>query len=180
MRLLYGAFTPEETTRVYKSCWEYVSHPISANYTNSQSALEPGGWLEECEWDISVKCDDGSIPEDHILHRWGPVFWRCAEKSGRPLDTEQTMRASVEKAGFVNVHEKLYKCPIGGWPKEKIYKDAGNVNRAHWNAGLEGWSMWLLTKFGEPTPWNADEVQVWVAQNRAGLNDPKIHSYHFA
>jgi predicted component of type VI protein secretion system len=34
-----------------------------------------------------------------------------------------------------------------------MLKEAGQLQYAHWNTALEGWAMWLLTKFGEPEPW---------------------------
>ena len=89
------------------------------------------------------------------------------------------MRAAIEKAGFVNAQEKLYKLPIGGWPKHPVYKDAGRVNREHWKSGLEGWAMYLLTKYGAPHPWTADEVRVYVAGVRTELGKPGQHIYHF-
>ena len=36
----------------------------------------------------------------------------------------------------------------------------------YWVTGMEGYAMWLLTKFGAPTPWPADEVQVYLAKVR--------------
>ena len=89
------------------------------------------------------------------------------------------MKAQIEKAGFVNVQEKLYKCPLGSWPKHKIYKDAGRVNMEHWKTGLEGWAMYLLTKYGLPTPWSAEEVQVYVAKVRNEISNPSLHCYHY-
>ena len=132
--------------------------------------LQPGGWIEEVELDVRVMSDDGSLKPDNILAGWGPNFLGCAERAERPLDTQLTMKSSIEKAGFVNVQEKLYKCPLGAWPKLKIYKDAGTVNMEHWKTGLEGWAMWLLTKHGEPSPWSAEEVQVYVAKVRSEIS----------
>lgn len=123
--------------------------------------------------------DDGSLPSDSLLAGWGPTFLGCGERSGRPLDTQLTMRAAIEKAGFVDVHEKLYKCPIGAWPKDPVLKDAGAVNMEHWMTGLEGWAMWLLTKYGAPKPWTPEEVRVYVATVRNELRDPRLHIWHY-
>lgn len=123
--------------------------------------------------------DDGSLDPQSILSGWGPNFLGCAERAGRPLNTQETMKASIEKAGFINVQEKLYKCPIGSWPRDKIYKDAGRVNMEHWKAGLEGWAMWLLTKHGLPQPWSSEEVLVYVANVRNEIVRPNLHCYHY-
>lgn len=122
--------------------------------------------------------DDDTLPADSLLAGWGENFLGCGQRAGRPLDTQTTMKRFIEEAGFVDVQEKLYKCPIGGWPKDPILKDAGKVNREHWRSGVEGWAMFLLTRFGAPTPWSPEEVRVYVAKVRNELQDPKKHIYH--
>jgi hypothetical protein len=126
--------------------------------------------------------DDGSLKPDSLLAGWGQTFLDCASDAGRPLNTQTTMRDSIAAAGFTEIREKLYKCPIGEWPKHPVYKDAGRVNAAHWKSGLEGWAMWLLTKHGRPQPWSADEVRVYVAKVRRELTEGSwagLHIYHF-
>jgi len=156
-----------------------TSQIASTNPCFNDRNLEPGGWIEEVELDVRIMSDDDSLNPDGYLAGWGPNFLGCAQRAGRPLDTQLTMKASIEKAGFINVQEKLYKCPIGAWPRDKIYKDAGRVNLDHWKMGLEGWAMYLLTKFGEPTPWLADEVQVYLAHVRNEISRPGLHVYHY-
>ena len=88
------------------------------------------------------------------------------------------MRRAFERAGFVNVHDQLFKCPIGAWPKNRTLKEMGRVNFDHWSSGLDGWAMWLLTKYGAPRPWEADEVRVYVAKVRSELLNNRWHIYH--
>jgi len=130
---------------------------------------------------VRVLSDDGSLPAASLLAGWGATFLRCAEQAGRPLNTQTTMRDAIARAGFTDVHEKLYKCPIGAWPKHPVYKDAGRVNSVHWRSGLEGWAMWLLTKYGEPQPWTAEQVRVYVAKVRRELTEGQngLHIYHY-
>lgn len=105
MRILMGAFTPQGWEDVYRQAYEN---------------LEPGGWIEQFEDGGVFHNDDGALPEDpqHPINVLGRTVFACGEKSGRPLNMVDTMKASIEKAGFVNVHEKLYKVPIGGWAKQ--------------------------------------------------------------
>ncbi|KAJ6060259.1 hypothetical protein N7499_012293 [Penicillium canescens] len=163
MRLMYGAFPPEGWDQLYKQAFD---------------ALEPGGWIEQMEFDVRVSSDDGTLKKEHQLWKWGPMFIRCAERAGRSLNIHETMRGAIEKAGFVDVHEEKYKIPLGPWPKDKLLKEVGHLQDAHWNAALEGWAMWLLTHFGEPEPWTKEEVQVFLAKVRIELKDPYIHAYN--
>ncbi|RDW56365.1 hypothetical protein BP5796_13240 [Coleophoma crateriformis] len=165
LRMMIASFTPPE--------WDSV-------YTKAFNNLKPGGWIEQLETDIRVQCSDDSLPEDSLLSGWAETFFGCGDRAGRPLDIQSTMKASMEKAGFVDVHEKVYQIPIGTWPKLNIYKDAGRVNRQQWKSGLDGWVLFLLTKFGAPTPWSPEEVLVYTAKVRAELMNPKYHTYHHA
>lgn len=151
-----------------------------ANSNLNHSNLRPGGWIEQVEASPVITTDDGSIPEDSILHSWGINTREAAKKSGRDLDAIDKMTDSIRKAGFVDIQEKDYKWPIGPWPRDKKYKEAGTVNAQHWLSGMEGWCMWLLTKFGSPVPWTKEEVQVYVANMRKELRTPRYHAYQRA
>ena len=125
-----------------------------------------------------IETDDGSLPSDNILNDWGPNMLNCGERAGRGCDTFDSMVDRIRGAGFSNVHQKNYKWPIGPWPRDQQLKDAGMVNLQHWLSGMEGWCMWLLTRFGAPHPWSQEEVQVYVAKLRNELIKPRFHIYH--
>lgn len=164
MRLMLGAFTDNEWRDVYRKAYDNI---------------KPGGWIEQVELDVRVMADDSSLRPDSLIAEWGNNFLGCAERAGRPLSTQLTMKAQIEEAGFVDVQEHLYKCPIGGWPRNKVLKDAGRINFVQWTAGLEGWAMFLLTNWGAPEPWTADEVRVYVAKVREELKQPRLHIWHY-
>lgn len=157
-----------------------LSYPIAKRTLTvsiTHRNIEPGGWIEQVEGDVRVFCDDDTLPADSSMASWGPQFLSCGERSCRKLDTIDTFTTRIEKAGFVDVHEQDYKFPVGPWAKDKVYKELGKINLMHWDAGLEGWALWLLTKYGGPTPWTKEEVQVYVAKMKLDMKDPKIHSY---
>lgn len=147
---------------------------------NCCSNLRPGGWIEQLEANANVECDDGTLPEDSVLREWGPHINSCGARSGRPCEILDTMADSIRKAGFVDVQETTYKWPIGPWPRDKNLKEAGTINFHHWLSGMEGWCMWLLTKFGAPAPWSPEEVRVFVAKMRKEFKNPSYHTYQRA
>ncbi|EPS30257.1 hypothetical protein PDE_05208 [Penicillium oxalicum 114-2] len=165
IRQLLGSFTPEGWRDLYQQCYEN---------------LAPDGWIEQMEFDVRVRSDDGSLPPNSVLAGWGDNFIACAARAGRSLTTQETMRASIEAAGFVDVHERLYKVPMGPWPKDKVLKEVGLLNLEHWKSGLEGYAMWLLTKFGAPTPWTKEEVEIYLVNVRKELQNAHIHGYGYA
>lgn len=105
---------------------------------------------------------------------------RCNENAGRPADTYATMRKRIERAGFINVQEKDYMCPIGGWHPDPTLRDAGIIGKEVFKSGAEGWVMWLLTNYGLPKPWEADQVRLFVARALLALNNEESHVYHKA
>lgn len=38
--------------------------------------------------------------------------------------------------------------------------------------------MFVLTKFGEPEPWQPEEVQVFLAEVRKEIETPGMHAYY--
>lgn len=84
-------------------------------------------------------------------------------------------KQGIIDAGFEGVVEHRYKWPIGGWSKDKRLKEMGLYNRLHWEQGIEGWCLFLLTRF---LGWQHEEVTVYVAQMRKMLRDKTVHAYH--
>lgn len=181
MRILEGAFTHEESNRLYKQCYECVDQNSKAEKKNLlifARSLRPGGWIELLELTLDLQSEDNNWPQDCQLKEWYPLMRSAAEKSGRPLDLYDRCMDLVRDTGFVDIHEEIRKWPIGPWPRDKQLKEIGTVNLEHWLAGLEGYGMYLLTKFGVPKPWSKEEVQVWLAQIRNGLRNTNYHTCH--
>lgn len=76
------------------------------------------------------------------------------------------MKSTIEARGFTNVHEKIYKVPMGAWTKNRILKDAGRINKEHFLAGMEGYSMYVLNvrewDYANDIQVRSDEV--WIAE----------------
>ncbi|KAJ5178538.1 uncharacterized protein N7500_001237 [Penicillium coprophilum] len=165
MRIMIGSFDAAGWDHVYRSAFEN---------------LRPGGWIEQLEGCPYILCDDDSLPADSILRSWGSTMSGCGARAGLSLDTIDTMRGAMEKAGFVDFQEKPYLWPIGPWARDQNFKEAGVINSHHWLSGMEGWCMWLLTHFGAPHPWSKDEVTVYLAKVRSEIKNPRYHLYQKA
>ncbi|KXG51842.1 uncharacterized protein PGRI_092350 [Penicillium griseofulvum] len=131
------------------------------------------------EWDALFSQCYNMSPDSSMVQFTEAVF-RAGMEWNHPLDTLDTMRTAMEKAGFVDIHEKVYRWPVGPWAKDPTLKEAGRLHYHQWTAGMEGWGMYLLTKFGVPTPWTKEEVHVLLARVRKELQDPHIHMWQYA
>jgi hypothetical protein len=94
---------------------------------------------------------------------------------GKEIMVLEKMKCQIEEAGFVDVEERKYKWPIGTWPKDPKMKELGAWTRAHLNAGLEGWTLRVLTGL---LGWSREEVLAYCAGMREDMRNPKLHGVH--
>lgn len=134
LRDMLGSFTNEQWELVYKQAYDN---------------LAPGGWIEQIETSLVLHCDDGTLSPDSILGSWGTVFYPLFEKMSKPMDTIHHMKSRIEAAGFTNVHEKMYKCPLGDWPKNPVMKEAGTFCKTQLLEGMEGYVMCVVCDSSE-------------------------------
>lgn len=107
------------------------------------------------------------------LEKWNGLVMEGARRCGRDLGVSHTYKRLMIQAGFQNVHEKVYKWPIGVWAKGALNKKIGRYTQEDMLAGLEGFSL----KFFEALGWSYDEIQVFLVQVRKDVADNSIHSY---
>ncbi|KAJ5829585.1 uncharacterized protein N7525_007838, partial [Penicillium rubens] len=127
MRQLIGAFTPVEWDSLFTQCYKNLS---------------PGGWIEQIEGDPRIHCSDSSVSTDSSMVQFTEAVFRAGQNWNHPLDTPDTMRAAMEKAGFVDTQEKTYRWPVGPWARDPTLKEAGRLHYHQWTAGMEGWGLY--------------------------------------
>lgn len=64
------------------------------------------------------------------------------ERLGKNVNTVDVFKAGIEAAGFTNVHEKVYKVPVGDWAKNPLMKEVGKYHKSQIMEGLEGYIMY--------------------------------------
>lgn len=104
---------------------------------------------------VVPKSDDGTVNEDNIFGQWGKVSLEAGEQFGKTLKIHELAKGYIENAGFEDVVEKVFRWPIGPWSRDPRLKLLGAWNQLHWEAGIEGWCMALLTRVlgvGIPNP----------------------------
>ncbi|BCS17505.1 class I SAM-dependent methyltransferase [Aspergillus puulaauensis] len=142
-------------------------------YQQALNALKPGAWIEQAEQGVVPKSDDGTT-DGTALQEWGDVSVKAGDEFGKTLCALDTSRDGMIKAGFVDVVERRFKVPIGGWASDKRLKQLGLYNRLQWEEGVEGWCMFLLTAV---LGWSREEVELYLSRTRKALRNPKIHGY---
>lgn len=120
--------------------------------------LKPGGWMESQDLYIIPQCDDNSMPDDWAFKEWTAYMDDAAMDADRPLRTANKLKRWYTEAGFVDVHEKVYRLPINGWPRDPKLKQIGIWWEQSHIWGLQGFS---LAHFTRVLGWSKDELEVW-------------------
>lgn len=149
-----------------------------AFYKQIYDHLKPGGYFEMKDFDIEFRSQayGDSLPEDHVYRRWGKIFFEAANRLGKSMDQSRgghKIADAMRDAGFVDVVEKSWPVPIGGWPKDPTLKEIGICNLEFHDQSLEGFSMFLLTQVMD---WDSISAGVFVAEARKALKDPKLQT----
>lgn len=144
-------------------------------YQQAFEAMQPGGWVENQEFEVRFGCDDGTVPEGSACVRWAELWNEGIEKFGLTGRCyPDVMKQQMEEAGFINVTWRFFRMPIGTWPKDKRLRQAGWFNLIGMIDGISGMSQRV---FINALNWSVDEMEVLLAQARNEMKDRKIHSY---
>lgn len=137
--------------------WDRLLEQANAN-------LKPGGYIECQEMTFPIRCmDPGVTAENSPLMRWSELFLEAAGKTGLDATGPRHLAPKFREAGFVDVHVKTYKWPLGKWAKGAKFKLLGRfVYEDLWDA-LPSLSLGLFTRVLE---WSRPEVEVFLAECR--------------
>jgi len=137
--------------------------------------LKPGGYIEQVEVSIYVKSDDGTLRPDSPVVKFCQLFEEAGNITGQTFAIAERMKGKIERAGFVNVVERVIKTPLGGWPADPRLRELGQWALLGFLSGLEGYTLATLTRVLD---WSVNEVHVFLAQVRSAIRDRSLHSYH--
>ena len=56
------------------------------------------------------------------------------------------MKETIQEAGFVNVVEKVFKTPLGGWAADPKLREIGRWVLLEFDISLEGYAMASMTR----------------------------------
>ncbi|KAL9565869.1 hypothetical protein ACKAV7_010051 [Fusarium commune] len=147
-------------------------------FKEAYKCLKPGGYIESHEALSRMDCDDGSITKKSAMHQWGKFFVEGGKKIGRSFTIVEdgVQRSAIEKAGFVNLVERDFKVPIGGWPKDPKMKEIGKYAQATLEQDIEGYVLFMANTV---EGWTKEEVEVYISMLRRELRQGNMHPYYW-
>jgi metalloendopeptidase OMA1, mitochondrial len=158
-------------TRILEGCFEDMSKVIQTAFKHTK----PGGYLESQELNTAPHCDDGTMPPDWPFARYAEKLQDASLQIGRELDIAPKLRGWFEDAGFVDVQQRVFKAPLGQWPRDPAMKDLGHWWNENMVLGLQAFS---LAYFSRVLRWSAEEIEVYLMDVRRSLADREVHAYH--
>ncbi|KAI9930350.1 hypothetical protein ASPWEDRAFT_50672 [Aspergillus wentii DTO 134E9] len=136
--------------------------------------LKPGGWLELQEYEAWVNSDDGTHEDAVMVQDWQEKLDQSSKKFGKQLNVAPCLSGWMREAGFVNVTDDVYKCPVGSWPKNPRLKEIGRVGKVSIIEAVEPYTLALFTRV---LGYSYEEAQAYAEKVRAELFRPSFHIY---
>lgn len=83
---------------------------------------------------------------DNPAKVWMDHVARAMREIGRPATTDVLITSRLQRAGFVDIHPRIFKQPLGPWPKAKHLKQAGLMELLQCETGFHAYGMAAFTR----------------------------------
>ncbi|KAK4041210.1 Phosphoethanolamine N-methyltransferase [Parachaetomium inaequale] len=143
-------------------------------YRQAYQHLQPGGWIEVCDYVSPMACDDGTLKADSALKRWSDLLIEASVNLGATLASTVHYKQQMIDAGFQNVVQVEYKWPVNTWPKDPKHKEIGAW--AHLNT-MDALQALSYMSFTNGLGWSTVEVEALLVDVRKELKNRNIHAY---
>ncbi|EEU36135.1 uncharacterized protein NECHADRAFT_72861 [Fusarium vanettenii 77-13-4] len=140
-------------------------------------ACKPGGWVESFEGVPVMQSDDGSVSDDSAMAGWGKTFIKAGKKLKRSFTVvdDNVQEEGMAAAGLVDIESRIFKIPIGRWPKDQNYRNIGLFAQEVLEGDVEGHVLHVADlAWG----WSKEQVTIYCAKLRKEIRSGKHHPYY--
>ncbi|KAJ4303872.1 hypothetical protein N0V88_001469 [Collariella sp. IMI 366227] len=91
---------------------------------------KPGDYVESFKMDALTFAEDGSIVKNSLMDQCGKLFKLAGAATGQSfmVINENLQRKGLDSAGFMNIVQWDFKCPLTPWPMDKKFKRLGQCS----------------------------------------------------
>lgn len=136
--------------------------------------LSPGGYFEIASIEVKSTSDDGTHLKAKDFVRAHELVCEASQKFGKSFASSPTWKEKMIKAGFEDVHEKIFKLPQSPWPKDPKLKELGRYNQVNIMEAMGSYTYALFTRV---LGWSRTEIEVLLMGARNDLKDLSNHLY---
>jgi hypothetical protein len=136
--------------------------------------LRPGGWFEVGGTYSTPRSDDGTLGDDFFLKEVERLFFEMGEAMGTSLHAPPLWKEQLQRAGFIDIRESVFKLPQGVWPRDRQLKEIGAFENYSLTNGLDAYLLRGYTAIlgGDP-----GELRRIINGTKRELRSSKMHSY---
>jgi hypothetical protein len=121
-----------------------------------------------------LSSDDGTLAENSPLAKWGMLIVEASAKLNRNANNPTNYASWMREAGFTNVETVVHKWPTNPWPKDEKEKLKGLWNLYNVLERLQEFTTALFTRV---LGWSREEVDAFLVDVRAELQNKNVHAY---
>ncbi|KDN66160.1 putative methyltransferase [Colletotrichum sublineola] len=138
----------------------------------------PNGWVEIKDIDTELRSQSKELTDDHVFRRFYTSLITAASRLGKEAEGARSgaIIKGLTQAGFVDIVEKKWKIPIGGWSADPKLKHIGQCTLHFIDQSLEGFGLFLLK---EVMGFTYEEVIVMLSEVRAAMKDRTNQTYYY-
>ncbi|RFU73707.1 hypothetical protein TARUN_8547 [Trichoderma arundinaceum] len=141
--------------------------------SNCYTHLQEGGWLEITDYCSFVRCDDGTMPENHAPAQVAMMMHQALLQYGMNAYVINELEDKFKNAGFKNIQCRVVKTPIGAWAKDPTQREIGILFRDNIVELVGALAAKPLKTLG----WDEAALELLLVEARKGLWDKKVHCY---
>ncbi|KAJ5755034.1 hypothetical protein N7533_004577 [Penicillium manginii] len=104
----------------------------------------------------------------------GDRLSQASKQFGKPVNVAPLIIDWMAAEGFENVTDDIYKCPVGGWAKNRRLKEIGRVGKVTILEVVEPYTLALFTRV---LGFSFQQAQEFMDRVRAELVSNKFHLY---
>jgi 2-polyprenyl-3-methyl-5-hydroxy-6-metoxy-1,4-benzoquinol methylase len=142
----------------------------------SLAHLKPGAYLEISGTWLHPSSDDNTLLDDSPYVEWFQIMRHIGDRLKTPVDAPLTWKSRMERAGFEDVQEHVFKVPTNPWPKDPRLKKIGALELVNFHDGAEGFMMRGFTQILGGTK---EDAEILIARVRSEVRNRRVHSYLF-
>ncbi|KAL4947414.1 S-adenosyl-L-methionine-dependent methyltransferase [Aspergillus filifer] len=137
-------------------------------------SLKPGGYFEISSIDVNSYSDDDTHLRAKCMAEGVKNMHAASKMFGKDMNTTSTWKGRMERAGFVNVTDEVFKLPQSPWAKDPKLKELGKYHQVNMFEAIPPYCYALFTRV---LGWERAEIETLCAGIRAELKDLSIHLY---
>ncbi|KAJ5575257.1 S-adenosyl-L-methionine-dependent methyltransferase [Penicillium hetheringtonii] len=136
--------------------------------------LNPGGWCEMSSMEVNTYSDDDTHLRASSMLDVAKELHGASRVFGKDMSSISTWKNRMERAGFINVKEVIFKLPQSPWSKDPKLKELGRFHQLNM---LEAMPPYCYALFTRTLGWHRIQIEALLAGVRRELKDLSLHLY---